>query len=238
VIATPVVTAAVSSSPARRPPLAVAAVPARVVLAGSVSMPVRVTNSGSAPVVVDVVPAGYRLDLHGRPRAVPVRERPWLRVRPARLVLHAGAVGVVSVSASPVGLAPGDHEGVVLLTTRPRAEAGLSVRTRLGVLVSLRMPGRLVRRLAVTRLRLRGHRVIELVLANRGNVTETVGPGRLVVVLRRGGRVVARLRPVLRRVLARSTAVVDLRLRGRGHGRVSATVELGAAAVLRRVLRL
>jgi hypothetical protein len=68
--------------------------------------------------------------------------------------------------------------------------------------------------------RTRRIRVLELVVANRGNVTETLERGRIRVVLRRG-RVRARLRNVARELRPRTSGVVQLRYGGRLRGRVT-----------------
>lgn len=100
-------------------------------------------------------------------------------------------------SRVPSGAEPGDHSELVLLTTRSPTARGLPVRVRLGVVVVVRAPGRLIRRIAVVSVR--AHRagrarVLGLLLANRGNVTETVGGTCALVWLHRRGRILARLR--------------------------------------------
>jgi hypothetical protein len=64
---------------------------------------------------------------------------------------------------------------------------------RIGVVVVVRAPGRMVRRLELRRLRVvrRGRaRALDVVVANRGNVNETLTQARAVVssFVRRGGR--------------------------------------------------
>ena len=67
---------------------------------------------------------------------------------------------------------PGDHHALVLLTARVVGTAQVGVRTRIGVGVLVRMPGDIVRRIAVTGLSAsRAKHVLTLRLANRGNVT-------------------------------------------------------------------
>src|SRR5204863_3014737 len=136
-------------------------------------------------VVVDVSRAGYALDLRGRPRVVrPVAGRraaiPWLTVRPSRLALPAGGSASLSVSSRlPRRADPGDRGALVLLTTRPVRSAAVAVRMRLGVVVVVRAPGAIVRRLDLLRLRIRAPsrpRLLELWIANRGNVTEELSP--------------------------------------------------------------
>jgi hypothetical protein len=74
--------------------------------------------------------------------------------------------------------------------------------------------------------------VLELVVANRGNVVEHAN---VQIVLLRGGHVLARLRSVGRTLLPRSRGVERFRSQGRLRGRVTARVELGA---LRRSFRI
>jgi hypothetical protein len=115
----------------------------------------------------------------------------------------------------------------VLLTSRPTATRGLPVRVRLGVVVVVRAPGRVVRRLVAVRVharRLRRARSLALLVANRGSVTETVGGACTVLRLRRGGRVVARLRTHPRRILPHASGLVEFRYTGRARGRVAARV--------------
>ena len=177
-----------------RPPLALTATPARVALVGSGSTTVRVTNPGSSPIRVEADRVGFSLDLRGRPRIAPLRGRRaatrWVSGEPGPVRPPAGASRSLAVSARlPGRIEPGDHDALVLLTTRPRIADGVAVRVRLGVVVVVRAPGVVVRRLGLGSLRVRRHRgarVLELWVANRGNVTETLGRGRVVLVGRQG----------------------------------------------------
>jgi hypothetical protein len=207
------------------PPVALIASPSHVALKGSARAPLTVTNSGSAPVVVDVARAGFALDLHGRPRAVSLQSS-WLAVGPRRLTLGPGATATVTVSAHvPRRARPGDHSELVLLTSRPPARKGLPVRLRLGVVVVVRAPGKVVRRVSAIRLGVRRAgkaRVLDLLLANRGTTTEALGGRCPVLWLRRGSRVLARLRAAERRILPQSRGLVELVYRGRLRGRLRA----------------
>jgi hypothetical protein len=231
-----------------RPPLGLTATPARVALAGSVQTAVRVMNPGSTPVVVDVARAGFSLDLRGRPRVVrrtgARAAASWLRVRPRRFVLHPGASRSVTVASRlPRRAEPGDHDALVLLSTRPRRTGGVAVRMRIGVVVVVRAPGRVDRRLAVRGLHVRrasGARVLELLVVNKGNVTETLERGRVRIVLRgRAGS--ARLRAEPRDVRPRTRGLVQAPYRGRLRGWVTAQVEIGSQSggrPLRRAFRI
>lgn len=227
-----------------RPPLGLTAAPAHVSLDGTGSASVRISNPGNGPVSVDLARAGFALDLRGAPKIVAHGARraatSWLTLRPARFVLLAGATRAVALSARvPAGAEPGDHDALVLVTTRPVRRAAVALRMRIGVVVVVRAPGRVVRRLTIGPLqahRAHGPRVLELTVVNRGNVTETLSRGRLRLVLRRGRRQTTLffeprdLRPGTR-------GVAQIRYRGPLHGWVTARVRLravsGDAAVTR-----
>jgi hypothetical protein len=208
--------------------------PSHVTLVGKARETMWITNSGADRVVVDVTRAGLALDLRGRPRIVPrwAGSRPaasWLRVRPSRLAIAPGGGKRLTVSSAPSRLAePGDHQALVLLATRPHPRRGLAVRMRIGILVVVRVPGRIVRRVVPLALRVRrlGRvRVLELLVANRGNVTELLDRGCVIVTLRRRNRVLARLQPLQRRLLPRTRGIAEFRYRGPARGGVLALVE-------------
>ena len=208
------------------PPVALVVSPSHVALSGSARAPVTVTNTGTRPVVVDVARAGFALDLRGRPRAVS-RRLSWLAVGPRRLTLAPGATATLTVSAHvPRRAQPGDHSELVLLTSRPPTRRGLPVRLRLGVVVVVRAPGKIVRRMSAISLRVRRAgtaRILGLLLANRGIVTESVGGPCTVLWLHRRGRILARLRADERRILPHTRGLVELVYRGRLRGRLQAT---------------
>jgi hypothetical protein len=209
------------------PRVALIASPAHVSLAGSAKAPLAVTNSGADPVVVDVARAGFALDLRGRPR-VAARRPTWLAVSPRQLSLAPGANATVTVTSRvPPGAEPGDHSELVLLTTRSPTARGLPVRVRLAVVVVVRTPGKVVRRVDVLWVRARRvgrGRVLGLLLANRGNVTETVGGSCVLLWLHRRGRILARLRAPERRILPHTSGLVELTYRGRAGGHLVARV--------------
>jgi hypothetical protein len=216
-----------------RPPVSLVAAPAHVSLTGNAKEIVRVTNSGRRPVVVDVSRAGFTIDLRGRPRIVRRGQGlraagSWLTVRPARLSIPSkGSASLTIAARVPRRAEPGDHGALVLLTTRPLRSAAVMVRMRLGVVVVVRAPGAIVRRLALLRLSIRRGehaRALELLFANRGNVSEVVGPC-LTVTLHRAGKVLARLRPAARRLLPRARGIVELRYPKRVRGWVKVHVE-------------
>jgi hypothetical protein len=109
---------------------------------------------------------------------------------------------------------------------------------RIGVIVVLHVRGRIVRRLEARSLSVRpraGGRLLELLLVNRGNVTERLGDDRLRLELSRKGRVFATLRPRRRELLPRSAGIAEFAYRGPVRGEVVARVELRSVVLgLRR----
>ena len=230
-------------------PVMLTAAPARIALTGSTRAAVRVTNSGANRVVVDVSRAGFALSLRGRPRIVGAgATRPaasWLKLQPMRLSLPPRTSASLLVSAVvPRDAEPGDHDALVLLTTHPRPDARVAVRVRLGVTVVVRAPGKVVRRLELLRLRLarRGHRrVLELRMANRGNVTETLVGVRATVSRPRARRRLAMLLAPRRELRPHTQGIVEFRLRRRLRGAVTAHVVVPAAggrSAIRRTYRI
>lgn len=222
------------------PQISLVATPARVQLEGAERATVVLSNHGRTPLVVDATRAGFTISLRGRPRVLAApRGRTWLAFSPRRLRIAAGRSAAITVSAhAPRGSTPGDHPALLLLTTRPRHDAGLAIRMRVGVVVLLRVPGHLVHRLQPTGVVVRRQgptRTLELELRNGGNVTEVLPPGRLTVTLWRGAKMLARFRPPPRELLPRTRAVVELRYRGRGPA--VARVELRGPGPGARTLR-
>ncbi len=207
-----------------RPQLSLVAEPARVQLDGPGSATVRVTNHGSATVVLDAQRAGFALDLRGRPRIVPVARASWLSVKPKRIAIPAGESASLTVSGRVLrGSAPGDHASLLLLASRPLSDAAVAVRVRLGVVVVLRVPGKIVHRvrlLGVAAKKAGNRRLLTVRLANRGNVAELLGGGRVVVTLWRKGKLVARLQAAPRELLPQSRGLVEVTYRGPIRGAV------------------
>jgi hypothetical protein len=229
--------------------VAIAAWPARVVVVAPGRATIHVDNPGSDPAVLDVAPSRYALDLRGRPRvggAGGNATKGWLTVGPAHVAVGAGATAELTVNVvRPRAARPGDHAFVVLLTTRLPSHRTVLARLRIGVVVVVRVPGVVVRRLALgaLRVRRRGRRVLfELPVANRGNLDEWVARRRLEIRLVRRGRIVARLQAEPRRLLALSRGIVQASYAGRLHGRLNAVVVLmtprPGVAMLRRTFRL
>jgi hypothetical protein len=234
---------------AARPPVVLRAAPARLDLAGSTRALISVTNSGTKRVLVDVSRAGFALDLRGRPRIVrrsdPRSASRWLMVRPTHFTLAPRSTASLAVTSKlPPRAEPGDHDALVLLSTRPLRNARLAVRLRMGLVVVVRAPGRIARRLELRRLRVirRGRgRALELMVANRGNVTESLVRAVAVVSSARSGRRVATLVAGSRDLRPRTRGVVEFRFRGHPHGVMLAHVVIYAEPgqrALRRTYRI
>ncbi len=220
-----------------RPVVSLSAVPARVELEGKATESVAVTNFGSTRALVSARAGSFTVDLRGRPALVARRTTPrsaasWLSLRPRELSIAPGSTAVLHVeSRVPARAEPGDHHAVLLLATRPTGAGRVGVRMRLGVRVAVRVPGVVVRRLAVRALRVRRQgrtRILEATLANLGNVTEAVSSSRLTVSLVRGG-LVARLGIERRELLPGKHGLVVARYRGLLRGRVQARVDVDGA---------
>jgi hypothetical protein len=208
--------------------------PVHIRLTRNASRTITITNAGNASATVDVRPAGFVLDRRGKPMIARERQPAagWLRLQPPRLLVAPGRTASVTVSsAAPAGARPGDHAALVLFTTQPPRGAGVIIRMRIGVVVFVRVAGRIVHGLELGALRVRRH-VLELVVANRGNVVEYA---RVRIFLLRGGHVLARLGSVGRTLLPHSRGIERLRCPARLRGWVTARIEVGA---LRRTSRI
>ena len=247
-LASLVLVPAAAGTSTARPSIALTASPARVMLHGSGRATVQLSNRGYRAIVVDVARAGFALDLRGRPKIVSqsgaraaVR---WLAVRPRRLVVPPRGSGSLTVTAKlPPRVEPGDHDALLMLTTRPHLAGGVAVRMRVGVRVVVRAPGAIVRRLDLRELRVREAgrvRVIELLVVNRGNVTEALLRNRVELTLRQSGHRQSSARPATRELRPGTRGIVQFVCRGRLRGAVTASVAvaLDGGAVTRRSYRL
>jgi hypothetical protein len=211
--------------------IGLSASPLRLTLRGSSTGSVVVRNPGRRALLVDVSRAGFARSLRGKPRVRPAAgAATWLRLRPRRFRLAARAKTTLHVVAAPPRrAAPGDHPELVLLTTRPLGVRHVRVRLRVGLVVILRVRGRIVRRLDASALKVHRSGVLrrlELRLVNRGNVTERLGADGLRLALLRGGRRFATLRPRSQELLPHSAGIAVFAYRGRLRGEVVARVEL------------
>jgi hypothetical protein len=213
------------------PAAALGVSPLRVELKGASSASITVRNPGARPLVVTATRAGFARTLHGKPRIKAARGAAgWLRARPRRLRLAPHATAAFRLTARPpAGARPGDHPALVLLATRPPANKKVHVLLRVGVVVLVRVAGTIVHRLepqALSVHRSGATRRLSLRLANRGNVAERIGGGRLELVLSRHGKRFATLRARLVDLLPRSAGIAQFVYRGAARGRVRATIVL------------
>jgi len=240
---------AAAGTSTERPPIALTASPSHVMLSGSSRATIHVANLGAHSVVVDVSRAGFALDVRGRPRIMRRGDRraavSWLTLRPRTLALRPGQTKTVTVSSRlPVRTEPGDHDALVLLVTRPRRRAAVALRMRMGIVVVVRAPGTVVHRLELRSLRVRrashGSVALELLVLNRGNVTEVLDSARVDASLRRRATIVATLRPEPREVRPGTRGLLLLPYRGPLRGRVTLRVRItvGRSGTAARVFRL
>ena len=213
--------------------IALSASPLRLTLRGAATAAVVVRNPGRRTLLVDASRAGFFRSLHGQPRVGQTRGvAKWLRMRPKRIRIAPGKKGILHVRSVPARrTAPGDHPALVLLTTRPLGVHHVRVRVRVGIVVDVRVRGRIVRRVDARALTVRRKgtvRVLELSLVNRGNVTLRLGRRGLRLALLRGGRRLTTLRPSRRELLPHSRGIATFTYRGRARGTVLARVELQA----------
>jgi len=217
---------------ADRPRVALSVSPAQLALAAPGSRRVKLRNDGAERVVVDVARRAV-----GRQTA----SKTWLQIVPARLFLRSGGSAILTLRVRPPRRAePGDHHVLVLLTTRPVRSSRVTLRVRLGVRVRVRVPGRIVRHLALGGLRIRRARAAQFMfvsVANHGNVTVQLR-GHVTASLFRRRQHVARLKPAGRRALAPGArTLLALRYAGRVRGPVTVVVQVRLGPGVRVVER-
>jgi len=203
-------------SPPVRPAVSLSATPAHLTLLGRIPETLILHNDGAARIRVVARVASFSLDLAGNatigpPRPAARSAATWLSVRPRRFVLAPDHEALVRVVARPPRVASaGDHHALVLLSTFAPGHAPVSVRTRLGVLALVRVPGRVVRRLTIGRVRFirGGTGRVAVSVFNRGNVAERLARGQVTIALLRAGRTVAILRSLPRDLLPYTQGVV------------------------------
>jgi hypothetical protein len=224
-----------AAPPPSRPTISLSATPAHLTLLGRIPQTLLVHNDGAARMQVNAQPASFAFDLYGNaaiaPRSAPPRSaHTWLVVRPRHVVLAPGQDAFLHVAARPPrGASPGDHHALVLLSTAAPRRARFAIRTRLGVLVLVRVPGRIVRRVVLGKIwlaRVRGKRYVAVTAVNRGNVAERLPAGALLVTLRRARRVLASTRSLPRDLLPHTRGLLFATVRGRLRGRVTVLVRL------------
>ncbi len=166
--------------------------------------------------------AGFALDLRGRPRivgrdAVARSAADWLELPPAlrRARSRAGA----RRSRSRRGFLPGLSRAITTRFSCSRHAGACVTGSRCGCgwesSWSYGRRGRSVRRLELRGLRVssrRHHRVLELGIANRGNVTESLARAGSTLSLFRGGRRIAKLHAEPREVRPQTRGRPPVRL--------------------------
>jgi hypothetical protein len=195
-------------------PLALSVSPAHITLDAGGKATVRVGGTGGRRLLLRAAVAGLALDPHGRPRIVGLRDAgPWLTVRPRTISAGRDGATFVVGSRRPARARPGDHSAIVLVTATVRSKTAIAVELRVGLVVTVRVAGRRIRRIEVIAADVRrlpgtrGHRIL-VTVANRGDVIESIGGAQLKVTLLRRGRIVGRLRVRPRKVLPHTSAVV------------------------------
>lgn len=198
--------------------------------------------SAPARLVLHAAVAGLTLDARGRPQIIGKRDAAnWLVLSPRTLLVGPGGATLRVRSRRADGARAGDHSALVLLSAATPTGKGVVVAMRVGLVVTVRVGGRSVRRLEVADVRARRAgraAVIEVTLSNRGDVIERLDAGRLEVTLRRGARIVARLHYLRRWLLPRTSTVIRLRCRGALHRTVVARVALAGTGARTYRLRL
>jgi hypothetical protein len=165
----------------------------------------------------------------------------WVAVRPRIGSTSRSGVSFVIAARRPGHARAGDHTAIVLLTAFAPRRKGIAVGIRVGVVVTVRVPGHQLRRLAI--IAARAHkRLLAVTIANRGDVIESVGPASLRIALVRNGRTIARFRGTRRQLLPHTRAAFEFRLtrtvRGAVMARVTVTQPSGATSARRFPLRL
>lgn len=227
---------ATPSKPAR-PLISLSATPAHLTLVGRTPQKLVVHNDGSRRVQVIATRVSLAFDLYGNAKIAagsrPARSaRTWLTVRPRRIVLAPGKERTLRIAARlPRYAGPGDHHALVLLSARGLGRGHVSIRTRLGVLVFVRVRGRAVRRVAIGRVwaaRAGTRRTIVVTTINRGNLVERLLSGEVTVALWRGERLVASLRGRPRDLLPRTRGLVLVPVSRSLRGGFTADVRIAA----------
>ena len=212
-------------------PLALSVSPAHLALTpgGRATIHVRAVSGGRLLLRTSI--AGLTLDGRGRPQIAPRRDAAaWLTLQPRSILAGRAGASFTVTSRRPLGARPGDHTAIVLLTATAPARKGIAVAMRVGLVVTVRVDGRSIRRVEVIATRVRpaagGGRLIAVTVANRGQRIESIGGARLVVTLVRRGRIIGRFRAGRRQLLPHTRAVVAFRTRSTIHGSVVARIAI------------
>jgi hypothetical protein len=218
--------------------ISVSVSPSRLILDGATQTAVSVTNSGRLRATIDVTVGNYAILADGRvrvdPKLPPGRSsKGWLTASPSRLDLAPGRTAQVTVRSKPKrAAAPGDHHALLLLSAAARTTSTVSVRTRVGVTTLVRVNGPLVRELrwlGISVKKARKTRLVRLQLQNRGNVNERFESRRTRLELRKGGKVIAKLRAATRSILPGTKGYLVFSYRGKARGGVAAVARVEPA---------
>jgi hypothetical protein len=220
--------AASGSTPAR---LALSVSPAHLSLKAGGRATIHVRGVPGGRLLLRTSIAGLALDRRGRPQIAGRRDAAgWLTLHPRSISARRDGATFVVVSRLPKGARPGDHTAIVLLTATAPGGKGIAVGMRVGLVVTVRVSGRSIRRVEVVAARARsapgGARLIAVTVANRGGRIESIGGARLAVTLMRRGRVIGRFRVARRPLLPHTRVIVVFRQRSVVRGVVVARVAI------------
>ncbi|MGB8003456.1 MAG: hypothetical protein WCF27_04250 [Gaiellaceae bacterium] len=207
-----------------RPRVALSVSPAKVAVVAPGSRRITVRNDGAERVDVAI--------------AVATRQ---LHVAPRRLLLPTGKSASLTLRA---GLdrksEPGEHRALVLLTAHSARGGHVDLQLRVGVRVTVRVPGQVVRRLVLRGVRVQpAHRsrLMLVSVTNSGTVTAQLR-GSVTASLFQHGKWVGRLHLLAPRTLPPGVrANLTLRYGGRVRGPVTALVRVRLGPGIRAVER-
>jgi hypothetical protein len=204
--------------------------PTHLVLTPGTRRLVHIEAAGTRRLGVEARVAGFALDVRGRPRIVRVApSTSLLSLRPRSLSVGPAGATLAVTALRALHSSAGDHSAIVLLTATAPGARGVLVRMRIGLVISVRVPGALLHRVVLRGarvVRLGKRRRIDVALVNRGNVIERIDRSALQIVLIRRGRVISTLGPARRDLLPRSSGLVAVPCPPGLHATVVARVEL------------
>src|SRR4029077_20145198 len=126
------------SAPAR---VSLSAWPSHVEVNAGGRRVIRIRSAGRRMLRVEARVAGYALDLHGRARVAGAGAATFVTVRPQRITVGRAGASLLIATRRPRGFRPGDHSALLLLTAVAPNAGRLIVRIRVGLVVSVRVPG-------------------------------------------------------------------------------------------------
>lgn len=212
-------------------PLALSVSPAHLALTPGGQATIHVRAVSGRRLLLRASIAGLALDGRGRPQITGRRDAAaWLTLQPRSTYAGRDGASFVVTSRRAAGARPGDHTAIVLLTATAPAAKGIEVGMRVGLVVTVRVGGRSIRRVEIVAARTRtapgGGRLVAVTVANRGERIEPIGGERLAVTLVRRGRIIGRFRVAQRELLPHTRAVVAFRTRPVVRGPIVARVAI------------